>query len=115
MPRRFALATAVTIGLLASDLALAGGGNEPIRLPFRQAGSPSTAETVVVVVGDHLWKISERRLETVAEGPVTDREVAPYWRLVVEQNADNLRSGDPNLIYPGEVVELPDVGISATR
>ena len=34
-------------------------------------------------------------------------DVAAYWLRVVELNRHRLRSGNPNLVYPGEVVELP--------
>jgi hypothetical protein len=34
-------------------------------------------------------------------------DIAPYWLRVVEINLPRLRSGNPNLVYPGEVVELP--------
>lgn len=61
--------------------------------------------TVVVERGDHLWKISANHLEQHAPGEI----VAPYWRRVVDANTPRLRSGDPNLIYPGEVIELPAV------
>ncbi len=39
-------------------------------------------------------------------------EISPYWRLVIDENLDNLRSGDPDLIYPGEVIELPATNLS---
>jgi nucleoid-associated protein YgaU len=55
-----------------------------------------------VAKGDHLWKISARHLDTDA-----NHEIAPYWRQLIEVNTPHLRSGDPDLIYPGEVVELP--------
>ncbi len=55
---------------------------------------------VVVAPGDNLWRIAARRLDD--DGPV-----APYWRKVVEENRDRIRSGDPDLIYPGEIIRLP--------
>ena len=66
------------------------------------AGAPDSA---VVVEGDHLWRISARHL---GEG-VSDEEIAPYWRVVIEVNLPRLTSGDPDLIYPGEIVELPAI------
>jgi hypothetical protein len=33
---------------------------------------------------------------------------SPSWKTVYEANKDNLRSGDPNLIFPGEKIKLPD-------
>ncbi len=53
----------------------------------------------VVVPGEHLWSI--------AADHVAGDDIATYWRRVVDLNRSRLRSGDPNLVYPGEVVELP--------
>jgi nucleoid-associated protein YgaU len=36
-----------------------------------------------------------------------DTEITPYWRQVIEVNREGLLSGDPDLIYPGEMVTLP--------
>jgi nucleoid-associated protein YgaU len=58
----------------------------------------------VVVAGDNLWAIAAARLGTNRAA-----DVAPYWRRVVAVNRPTLRSGDPNLIYPGELVALPAV------
>ncbi len=66
-----------------------------------------------VVTGDTLWSISA---DAVAWGLPSSsvaqrtKEVAPYWLRVVEANRDRLRSGRPDLIFPGEVVELPEFG-----
>lgn len=57
----------------------------------------------VVAAGESLWTIAAVR---VAPGA----DVAPYWARMVEANRATLRSGNPNLIYPGEVVELPSPG-----
>ncbi len=63
-----------------------------------------------VVSGDNLWSISCGHLR--ASFP--DREfdaaaIAVYWRQVMEVNTPTLRSGDPNLIFPGEQIVLPEV------
>ncbi len=64
----------------------------------------------VVVPGDNLWIISERHLEQVTgRGELSDQEVANYWVAVIEANRNRVRSGDPDLIYPGEVIVLPPV------
>ena len=64
---------------------------------------------MVVQSGDHLWKISATHLaDTFGREPVS-AEMAPYWVDVIEENRATLRSGDPDLIYPGEVVELPAI------
>lgn len=64
---------------------------------------------VVVTEGDHLWALAEQRISDALGRPAEDHEIAPYWRLVIDSNP-LLRSGNPDLIYPGEVVVLPPVG-----
>jgi nucleoid-associated protein YgaU len=61
----------------------------------------------IVVAGDNFWRLA--RAELVARGnPAPDTAtIARYWHLIVERNRASLRSHDPNLIYPGEVVALP--------
>lgn len=99
---------------------------EPGYVPIPAGGEPAAAEappepprprpvpteapsTVTVEPGDNLWLIAERRLAQVLGHPPQDAETAPYWLKVVEANRHRLRSGDPDLVYPGEVVALPDV------
>lgn len=102
------------IAILAIAIAIASMGGlawaertpDPVRLPVG-IRTPARPETVTVVEGDHLWKISERRLGKMTGGSPVDTEITPYWREVVKLNRDNLRSGDPDLIYPGEVIALP--------
>ena len=90
-----------------SSLAWAEERAEPIRLPVVLASGPGPS-TVVVVEGDHLWKISARHLDAVWGRRALNEEISPYWRSVITLNTPHLRSGDPDLIYPGEVVVLPD-------
>lgn len=78
---------------------------EQVRLPVTTTQTQPTTGTVTVVKGDHLWKISARHL-----GPEAGNgDIAPYWRTVIEVNTPNLKSGDPDLIYPGEVIEMPEI------
>ncbi len=67
----------------------------------------ATEDSVVVAPGDHLWKISKDRLDDVLGREASTGEVDPYWRQVIAVNRDRLRSGDPDLIYPGESIMLP--------
>jgi nucleoid-associated protein YgaU len=63
--------------------------------------------------GDNLWELAAQHLAATtgrARADLGDRELAPYWLAVCEQNRDALASRDPNLIYPGEVVTFPAVG-----
>lgn len=67
-----------------------------------------TGGTHLVVAGDNLWTIARDRLTSTSEDG-SDARVARYWRRVVEDNVGRLRSGDPDLIHPGETVRLPPV------
>lgn len=80
---------------------------EPADVPEPPEEAP--ADEVVVRAGDNLWKLAEDRLAVTLGRSPTDAEVAPYWVKVVEANRDRLRSGNPDLIFPGEQVSMPPV------
>lgn len=93
--------------LMFTGVAFANTAHE-IRIPVIIDSGQATLDdsgTVVVQAGDHLWKISARHLDEQAG----ESEIAPYWRRVVDVNTPRLRSGDPDLIYPGEIVQLPAI------
>ena len=62
------------------------------------------------MAGENLWTISAAHLNRSAGPAGNSDRVSEYWRKVIEANGATLRSGDPNLIYPGEVIALPPVG-----
>lgn len=71
---------------------------------------PSVATEVVVAPGDSLWELAAQQLARTTGRPraaVVDVEIAPYWARVCDRNRDSLRSGDPNLVFPGERVTMP--------
>lgn len=69
---------------------------------------PAGAHKVVVARGDDLWHLAEAHLGAAWGRRPTDREVAPYWRAVVEANRARLVvPGEPSLIYAGQRVVLP--------
>ena len=78
--------------------------------PAPSAPTPTAGATHTVTGGEHLWSIAAGHVATMIGKPPTDlaaADIAPYWLRVVEVNLPRLRSGNPNLVYPGEVVELP--------
>jgi hypothetical protein len=65
----------------------------------------STALSHVVVQGESLWRIARTVLSTDGSSP-TGSAVSDFWRSIYELNED-LIGDDPNLIHPGQVLELP--------
>ena len=75
----------------------------------RDASQPeesSDATEYTVERGDNFWTISAHHLADMSEHPVS---VGVYWRRVIAENIDRIRSGDPDLIFPGEIIVLPPV------
>ncbi len=65
---------------------------------------PSPRRAVVRVrAGDTLWAIARRQLTPTAPDAAVDRA----WRRLARANADRL--GDPDLIFPGTVLRVPDL------
>lgn len=98
----------MVVAMIAWEAALAETP-ESVRIPFVDTRGfeqiESNPDLWIVEKGDNMWTISERHLiESEVGGPV-----APYWQEVVEVNTPRVRSGDPDLIYPGEEIELPDI------
>ncbi|HET7486648.1 MAG TPA: LysM peptidoglycan-binding domain-containing protein [Acidimicrobiales bacterium] len=81
----------------------------PVVVPAPRAVRAAAPAVVTVLVhpGDSLWRIAERQVAAGGLGRHDVRTVAAYWRRLVEANRHRLVSGDPDLIYPGEVVVLP--------
>jgi nucleoid-associated protein YgaU len=69
--------------------------------------APSVSTNHLVAAGDNLWRIASAELERRSGASPDDLAVARYWRAVVDANRATLRSGDPSLIFPGEIVVLP--------
>jgi hypothetical protein len=86
----------------SEDQAASGSVSSPAIAAFE-------ATEVVVRAGDHMWALAERRLGILRGRSVSDSEIAPYWLEVVAANLATIRSGDPDLIFPGEVLVLPAV------
>ncbi|HVM02206.1 MAG TPA: LysM domain-containing protein [Acidimicrobiales bacterium] len=87
--------------------------DEPMRFPASTpAPAPTTGGFHRVEPGEHLWGIARAHLAAAGGRPAEDlrpADVAPYWRRLIDANTGRLRSGDPDLIHPGEELVLPDV------
>lgn len=83
---------------------------EHLPAEMQTAEDPAAAdpgpETWVVEAGDHLWAIAA---ETVADrtGHTDDESVGAYWQRLIEANR-HVVGDDPDLIHPGQVIELPE-------
>jgi hypothetical protein len=63
-----------------------------------------------VEAGEHLWSIAEDHLAAHLDHDPSEAEVAVHWRRLVEVNRDRLANpDDPDLIFPGQHVVLPEV------
>jgi len=62
-----------------------------------------------VTDGENLWAIAEGHLAAKLGMEPTEGALAEYWRRLVAMNTPTLRSGDPNLIFPGEMLALPEI------
>jgi hypothetical protein len=93
----------------------------PPSAPAEQTAGPETSPPpppaastdvsfVVVTPGDDLWSLSADALGRAtgrASDTLRDDEIGRYWIAVCDANRSSLRSGDVNVVYPGEVVVLP--------
>jgi hypothetical protein len=91
-------------------------GEKIVLPPVPPAGSgpaPATRERTSepAAPGDSLWTIARDHLTAVGKGAgePSNRQVAEYWAKVKAANRHRLRSGDPDLIEPGEKIVLPPV------
>jgi len=66
------------------------------------------APTWRVARGQCFWTIAEAVVSARRGRPVLDREIVPYWRLLIAANRSRLRDpANPDLIFPGQVFIVP--------
>lgn len=73
------------------------------------APAAAASRTHVVERGEHFWSIARTTVATARGRPPSEAEIADYWVGLIRVNGDRIRSGDPDLIHPGEVLVLPPV------
>lgn len=74
------------------------------------AGESAQVGSYTVEPGDNFWVIAQRQVEAKLGRAPSNEEVRAYWMVLIEANRGNFRSGNPNLIFPGEQFVLPPVG-----
>ena len=73
--------------------------------PSHEVGLPTMW---LIEPGDNLWKISAAAVEHHLGRPPTTAEVSAYWWRVIELNRHSFDAhGYPDLVRPGQIVELP--------
>jgi len=101
------------VGTQAADHRRAARTRATRGLPAGPPAPASAAPLVhTVIAGEHLWGIAAGRLAASTgreASSLTAVEIAPYWTRLCMSNAARLRSGDLDLVYPGEVLELPPI------
>ena len=71
-----------------------------------------TDGTVIVEKGDHLWSLAEEQLRESLGREPTINETTAHWLTFIEVNEGNLLPPhDPDLIYPGQILDQPAVTI----
>ena len=83
------------------------------RAPVAASSGPASAapdNTWVVQPGESFWSIAQEHLSDVNGHAVSERDVAAYWRQVVELNRPVLvNPDDADLLFVDQVIELPAV------
>lgn len=74
-----------------------------------QTDTSSSSTSYTVVSGDNFWKIAKEQVRNSLGREPSNAEVANYWVSLIDANRSTIRSGDPDLIFPGEVFTLPPV------
>ncbi|MGH9278012.1 MAG: LysM peptidoglycan-binding domain-containing protein [Acidimicrobiales bacterium] len=83
---------------------------EPVAAPVAAAPAPrvTAAATWTVRPGECFWSIAEDVLVRALGRPVTDSEIVPYWRALIEENRHLLGDRDnADLIFAGQVFAVP--------
>jgi nucleoid-associated protein YgaU len=76
--------------------------------PAQAPTSQAQPATWVIRPGDNLWSVAEATLVRAWGRVPSDAEVDGYWTRLIAVNGVRLAHGDdPDLVFPGQVFELP--------
>lgn len=76
-------------------------------------GAPQPQMQHTVRSGESFWAIAAAEVERVTQHQPDLTQVDGYWRALVRANADRLvHPGNPDLVYVGQVLDLPPVPAS---
>jgi hypothetical protein len=85
-----------------------GAGDDAPDAP-ETADAPEVAAEHEVVAGEHLWSIATDHLAAHLDRAPTDAEVTEHWQRLIDDNRERLANpDDPDLIFPGQRLVLPD-------
>jgi hypothetical protein len=85
-----------------------GAGDDAPDAP-ETADAPEAAAEHEVVAGEHLWSIATDHLAAHLDRAPTDAEVTEHWQQLIDDNRERLANpDDPDLIFPGQRLVLPD-------
>ena len=81
-----------------------------LAIPTTQdAHLPQNSESINVEQGDHFWALATQALTEQWGRTPTATEITPYWQTMVTLNQNRLLPpGDPDMIYPGQQLIIPD-------
>lgn len=90
------------------------GRDEPGEATLRAVEQGPGTDAHRVAAGESLWSIAQDALADRWDREPTEGEVLDYWERVIERNRDALPDPDnPDLLFPGDEVELPSTGPEA--
>lgn len=87
-------------------------GPEAATVSAVESADGASPATHAVMSGEHLWRVAADTVAAargVSRAEVPARAVHRYWTALITANDGVLRSGDPDLVFPGEELVLPPV------
>jgi hypothetical protein len=84
------------------------GTTDPVPTPQASTPTDDLPNLWVMGPGDHLWRVAEVAMTNHLGRPVANHEIDGYWRRLVALNRESLIDPDnPDLVFSGQVIELP--------